>query len=170
MGTREILNNRKSLVTVVCGLITVVALGSIIARNVGGSEEAIANERAYFTSDDGETYWAENTDRVPPFTHESKVAVRAMVYQCGGNKFVAYLMRYTADGKQAVEQTIAQRSAPKPDGSIQRTASAVARSGVELKRPGEANWVIGTSIEGSKIRAVQCPHDQKHVPEMVYPD
>ncbi len=61
--------------------------------------------QAYYSVDDGQTFFADDINLVPPFEKDGKMAVRAHVFTCDGGKtpFVAYLERYTPEAKGKIE-------------------------------------------------------------------
>ena len=99
--------------------------------------------RAFFSVDDGKTWFADELSRLPPFDVSGKPAVRAYVYRAkDGKSFVGYLQRYTPTAQQSIEQS--RRPDPSRKGPVDpallRDAFTVGR---EVKRPGDAEWVSG---------------------------
>jgi hypothetical protein len=46
---------------------------------------------------------------------------------------------------------------------------AIFNTSVEIKRPGETKWVVGTSPNVGSIRAVKCPGGSPDQPQEIYP-
>ena len=89
MGVRDWLNNNPKVVTgATIGVVLLVAL-LIFAKaggGLGGSPAAV-KDMAFFTDDDGATWFADDAKKIPPFDHNGKQAVRARVYRSGGKTF-----------------------------------------------------------------------------------
>ena len=133
-GIREIV--RRNPVPVVAVLAVAVTAALFFAHR---SSRPTPGQGAYFSADDGETYF-ENAPRIPPFDTERGEAVRAFVYSCGdGDKFVGYLLRWTPEGKPAAEAALAG-------------GRRVTLAGAEVKRPGDVTWTPVTQI-------AELPHD-----------
>lgn len=127
--------------------------------------------KAFYSTDDGLTWFADDAEQIPPFQHEDKDAVRAYVFQCkGGKEFVSYLLRYTPAGRKVVEDRLADRKAGKtPPRSPAVAGSASPLVGVEVKRPGAKDWVPGKNLaKASAVMNSKCP-DGDGQPEQVVP-
>src|SRR5688572_20392754 len=96
MGFRKSLNQRPML-TGVIGVGMLVIAGAVLV--VWASNRVTPGGRvaqAYYTNDEGKTFFAESSERVYPFDRGGKPVYRAYVYQCGdGQPFVSYIARYT---------------------------------------------------------------------------
>ena len=55
---------------------------------------------AFYSDDDGQSYFQDSVYNFPPFDHNGKVANQAMVIQDHGSKVVGYLVRYTPDAQK----------------------------------------------------------------------
>lgn len=107
--------------------------------------------RAYYTIDDGKTFF-EDSVHIPPYERYGSEAVGAMVFSCdgGATRFVGYLVRYSPEGKAQMESAMKRGAFGPPCGQ-------------QVKRPGDANWldasttrpVTGPSV--NEITHVQCP-------------
>jgi hypothetical protein len=157
MGIREWINKNQSLAG---GAVVVLVVGAI----GWATYQYLANRRtistklpdAYFTIDDGKTYFAASTANIPPFDHQGKQAVRAYVFDCKGTKFVGYLERYKPEARQA---KLDKKATP-----------ATQIYGRELKRPGDAAWVnSGDQSAVAKIIDVPTPAGMHGEPEPVEP-
>ena len=96
MSVREKISEKPSIgVGLGIGMV-VLAVASL--AYTGRDQSAKPPEEAFFTTDDGKTYFAASIDNCPPFQHEGKTAVRAFVFECKGVKSVHYLQRYTEPG------------------------------------------------------------------------
>ncbi len=92
--------------------------------------------KGYFTSDDGQTWFADDLTNIPPFEKDGRQCVRAFVFTVEGNtniRFVGYLQRYTPEAKVVLER---QQPGQPPS---QEVVSALV-NGTEVKRPGDKEW------------------------------
>jgi hypothetical protein len=128
MGMREWFNENPRATGAIVGVIVLAAVAGVVAQ-------VLANRRtfptglpnAYYTVDDGKTFFTANMENVPPFDHHGKPAVRAYVYECKGQRSVGYVERYNAEAhKEMIEK---------------RATVKTQISGRELKKPGSATWV-----------------------------
>jgi hypothetical protein len=72
----------------------------------------IGTADVFYTVDDGETWFVDSSDRIPPFEHDGKMAVRANLFICtkDGTIFPAFLMRYSDEVIQAIKSGEMKRS------------------------------------------------------------
>ena len=155
MGVRESIKQRQSL-AVAAAVLMIVGAGIAIfvqARDSGGPGEG----KAYFTTDEGKTFFADRNTKLPPFDKDGKPAYRAHVFRCGGNRVVGYLSRYRPEAIAALEEAAAARGTGKPPRNPAALA-AVGTYGLELKRPGDAAWVNqADTARATAVRFFRCP-------------
>ena len=84
MGIRESLNKNPKLTTGVALGVAVLAVGAMALRLSGRGAGAVAP--AFYTVDDGATWFEDDGEKLPPFQHEGKEAVRAHVFECSDGK------------------------------------------------------------------------------------
>jgi len=163
MGVRETLNKNKMATAVAGGCLLLLGAVVIIKGNASGIPGPLT--RAYYSDDDGKSFFADDANKVAPFDHNGKPADRAYVYQCGSGKpFVLYLERYEESTRSKLTAAMANKS------SDTAAAAAVAElrgSGIEIKKPGEKNWVSPTSPVGVDTVTPKCPDGG--APHGVYP-
>jgi len=119
VGIRETLEKKKSLTVVA---MVVVIIGSIIAiivqaRGLG----PVGPGDAFYTVDDGKTFFVGDAKNLPPFDQGGKQAVTAHVFECGGKRVVGYVSRYTADALA----TIAEANRPARPAGYRRTSPSL---------------------------------------------
>lgn len=157
MGIRETLNKNPAITTGVTAGIVVIAIGIIIWQLWGGSGPSYTGSgvaKQYFSDDDGATYFADDSTKIPPFDHNGKQAVRALVFQCGsGQPFVGMLQRYTKEAKAKLEK------AQSGKGAGEMVMEDIEITGLEVKKPktGETGWVKQTDPKAGAVNRVTCP-------------
>jgi hypothetical protein len=168
LGIRETLNKNPAITTGVTAGIVVIAIVVIIWQLWGGSSpvSSASGAQQYYSDDDGATYFADAATKIPPFDHNGKQAVRALVFQCGdGKPFVGMLQRYTKDAKAKLEK--AQSGKP---GDV--LMEDIEITGLEIKKPktGEAGWVKQTDPKAAAVSRVTCPDGKVDQLRAVTPD
>lgn len=142
MGIREKVNNNPLIVTglVVVAVIVVVLVIALQLRQLSPAVE----DQAFYSDDDGKTWFTDSTSRIPPYEKDGKVAVRAYVYKCKGvaEPFVGYLARYTDTARKQLLDAQAKGLA----GNI-----PVPPNALEFKKPGETVWT-------QQAIGVMCPN------------
>ncbi len=160
---RDRMNDNPAIVAAIVGVAALVAIGigAWLAFG-GGSTVTDADDRsAFYSTDDGNTWFKDDASRLPPFDHDGKAAVAAFVYRCEGHEFANHLERYTDEGKEAA--TKIRSTQGRPDG---RMLALVNGAGREFKRPADAGWTRGDDRGAvAAIQTPQCPegHDARLV-------
>ena len=169
MGIRETLNQNPGITTGVTAGIILIALIIIGIQLFGGSGPRIPT-RAYYTDDDGQTWFTDDIHKIPPFDRGGQEAVRVQLFTCddGRNVFPVYLERYTERGKAAAERARAAEAAgePEPDAYEQMEA------GQEVKKARDPNapWVPIRNYErAGPIMSPTCPDGGVEGLEPVFP-
>lgn len=185
MGIRETLNQHPSIATVAAA---VLILGAGVYLLAFMRQEAAPRygSVAYYTDDDGKTYFEDDIRKIAPFDHKGKQAYRAHVYTCDGGKtkWVAYMEGYAPEVRQKVAEIMEyQRQAeadpnrqPPPDKDPIYVMPEFNRLGLMYKKPDKPGqppnrWVKasdGAAYE--EAQKVVCPHgDLQHRIEIVLP-
>ncbi len=133
MSVREAMNEKKGL-TITIAIIIIAVMIVVIVRQTRSTAGGFATS-AYYTDDDGKTFFEDSALLIPPFDHDGKQAVKAFVYDCDGTRSVHYMERYTSIGKKAAEEAF-KRSNGKDIGIPEH----LMRTGIEYKRPGDTTW------------------------------
>jgi hypothetical protein len=136
MGARQWLGEHPAASGAFACVATLVALFFILVQlHPHRSNVSLRPARAFFSDDDGKTYFPDNADKLPPFDHDGKTAYGAMVLRCADKKpFVAFLLKYEPADIGKLEERIKRSETP---GIILSELGALA----EVKRPGESRWV-----------------------------
>ena len=156
MDIRTALNERPVIGFSVGLLILILAGAAIWSYLRGGQGSAIG--KAFYSDDDGKTWFIDNDQLIPPFDHHGKQAYGAAVYRCGmGRPFVGYLEKYSDQQRALVEQS---RDNAGSHDSADRTAT-VPPSKMYVKNPGGKDWVAGGSEQDlkayTKVTTIICP-------------
>jgi hypothetical protein len=108
VGIREKINQNPRQTTIVTAAIVLVAILFILwqACSGGPGSSGYVSSKAFFSTDDGKTFFVDSSSNIPPFMKDGKMAVRAQVFTCddGKTKFVGYLEMYTPQEKAMLEQ------------------------------------------------------------------
>lgn len=137
VALRETLAKYQTPILVAAGVVIVVCVGLSIREILGskGSGTAFPNQ-GFYSDDDGVTWFTDDSSLIPPYDHNGKMAVRALVYECpGGVKFVGVLEKYSDAEKKKIE---AERAKPEPNASA---LSDLMDNGMLAKVPGKGNYV-----------------------------
>lgn len=147
MGLREKLEQHRGLATALA-LIAVLIAGFMAVRTLVGPPKPKMATLAFYTTDDGKTWFKDDFKKAPPFkTADGKDAVGAMVVSCmnGKEPFVLYMWRYTDEGKAEVQ-----------------SAGASSEFKKEVKKPNGTTWVKTADFaKAAAIQAVECPPGQE---------
>jgi hypothetical protein len=158
MGIRETMNENPRLTVGIVCTIALVATGFVVMQVLAGRRTFPSKSpNSFYTIDDGKTFFVASSDNIPPFEHEGKQAVHAIVFECSGKQFVGYLERYTPESRQAI---LAGKGSP-----------TIETYGRELKKPGGKVWVKSGNLaaEDPITNQIQCPAGISGVPERVEP-
>jgi hypothetical protein len=103
VNIREKINQHPRLATTIFGVLILSSLALAIQQNRASNVNPRFASRAYFSDDDGATYFVDSFLKPYPFDHNGNPAYRACVYRVGhGTPYVAYLERYTEIGAEAI--------------------------------------------------------------------
>jgi hypothetical protein len=121
--------------------------------------------KAYYTVDDGRTWFVDQAERIPPFDHEGRPAVRAQLFSCDHERtvFVGYLQKVPEDVLQKYRDKGIDPAAVDDD-------ELAEEGGWLANRPGDRDWVSAKlDREGyDAIVNVHCPNGVG-TPEPVIP-
>ena len=165
MEIRKLLDKWPKTTATVASLATVASIG-LLVRNWSASKSDLPKfpDKAYFTDDDGATWFADSDSNVAPYQDSNgRTAVRANVFTCDGGKhnWVQYLEKYTDQAKASAEALQAGRSlAPNAPGPL---------AGKLVKRPGGGNWVGVSNPAAGNIMTAKCPDGLSGTPQPVMP-
>jgi hypothetical protein len=156
MGIRETLNRKRHLaIVVVLVLLIVVTIGWMFWQSADLGNR-LSTPKAFYTVDDGATWFKDDGDKIPPYDYKGKQAVSCFVYKCGdkGEPWVSHLMRYTAEGKRQREAQIKNKGGINVIGS-----DSLLRPQLEVKeaKSGDQGWIHVSDPRAAAIQKLQCP-------------
>jgi hypothetical protein len=146
MGIREAVNKNSKLAGIATVAVLILVVGMIIWELRTSRRVEFTPNLAFFSDDDGKSFFADNEDLVPPFDHNGRQALRAFVFTSNSGKFVGYLQKYTEPERSQVQ---AARNA--------HVYNAPDPSGIFIKKPGDSKWINVASPGASLIVDVRCP-------------
>ena len=153
-------NNLGRAGVVVAGGLLLVGLAVIVfSQTRGPAAPGGGSTRAFFTIDDGKTWFTDDAAKLPPFTKDGKQAVRAYVFRSAkGAEFVNHLERFKPEAKRVLEEASkAQPDSKGPPKNLPALQSAYA-NGREVKRPGDTAWVGTSNLrEAAQVMALKSP-------------
>lgn len=157
MGFSEWCNEHRGIVGSVLVVFVLAAIGSIVWQVMGQRHKIMTTlPDAYFSVDDGKSFFVSSGDNYPPFEYQGHTAVRAYVYQCGNTRFVGYLERYTSQAHREMVDN--------------KATAATLMNGRELKKPGDKSWVSSANQRASAAVAdVHCPDGSSNDPVPIEP-
>ena len=168
MGIRETLNE-KPVIGIGIAVGVIVIAGAVLIWQFAGKSgpspltAPVSADQAYYTDDDGKTFFTEDSKKVTPFKHAGKDAYRAHVYKCSkGEPFVGYIERHTELGKQQKGINLEMGSRPSfSDNAL-----------FEIKKPGKGNWIPVDSKhynDALTVMGVTCPGNPNENPNPLIP-
>jgi hypothetical protein len=157
MAFSEWCNEHRKIVGAVTVVCVVAAIGSIVWQLMGQRHTLMTKmPDAFFSVDDGRTFFVAGGDNYPPFDYQGQTALRAYVFQCGSTRFVGYLERFTPAAHQAMVDN--------------KATSGTLIYGRELKKPGAKTWVSSGNQKASAMVAdVHCPDGSSNDPVPIEP-
>ena len=117
MSIRETLNENPIYIGLGACVVILLALGFVGFRACSSSGDPVRGgaglTRAYFTTDDGKSYFVDDVMNIPPYKvnkpgdpNHGKIAVSARVVRCkDGSPYVAALEAYTSGQPFAVHHS-----------------------------------------------------------------
>lgn len=168
MSLREKMNQNPGIVTGAAVAAIVVCLVFIAYQFIGPSVELPPppSDKAYFTIDEGKTFYEDADDKVPPYTKDGKQAYKAAVFRCGEGTPKAYwIERYPtsvhAELKKIHDAYKAAKSEPQKlmnarmdrDDAVQR----IAVKSLEARLVNSTTWVRRYDPKVSQQFYPKCP-------------
>lgn len=170
MGIREALNERSKLVSAAVAVAVVLCAGWMTVWFVSGnSDVSQGSAQAFYTIDDGKTWFRDDADKLPPYTHNGATAYRCYVFTCDGGKtrFVSHLERCTPEGKRLAEEQMKQGKRSPGSAMMRRLAVG----SMEFKKPGtgDQGWISENDPAAADLKRPKCPDGTTNNLEPVWP-
>lgn len=156
MGIRETLNKNPAIGMAAGGtLVLVCIIYAWITWSSATSAPASGLQFAFFSADEGRTWFEDGAYRPFPFPQDGRPAFRAVVIQCGTNApRVAYLKRLTDAGLKSATAMLESN-----DSNMTTKFADLLDNASEVRKPGTTQWLATSSAEGQKLiaDAIKCP-------------
>jgi len=153
MGVRENLNENRKLGVGVGAAIVIVAVAMIGFQVAGGKSNAgTAPGNAFYTDDNGKTFFRDDVCRITPFDHKGKPAYRCDVFKgADGKQFVGLIYRHTDAGRKEMEAYLPNKG--KDDDGTQRRS--LEQRGMQVKPVGadEKAWVVNDDVTAERLQS-----------------
>jgi hypothetical protein len=151
----------KPIAGVGVGVLLLLLAGVIVARQLWPEKKANLSQ-AYFTDDDGATWYADSEYLVPPIDHNGKTAVFAQIYSYanGSKTFCAFMTRYTPDAKKQLEDAInaAVKNGQPPASVPLYQDRRFLQNAIEVKKPGASNkWISKSDPAAIDVMSIHAP-------------
>jgi hypothetical protein len=165
MSLRDSINRRGALVA----FASVVLIGAVVCMallKLKSSDErtpvSAGGRKAWYSIDDGKTWFAGAADRLTPFDNGGTTAYRCLVWSCDGGKtkFVSHLERYKAPVLREYQVKGKVEAWELPPGMVE----------VKSALSGDRGWVDANSPQASSIKTPRCPGGGRDSPQPVQPD
>ena len=113
MGVRETLNKQKWVGAALAAFL-ILAAGGILTYTQW-PQHHFSGKTAFYTDDEGQTWFIDSVYKTTPFDHDGKQAVRAVIYSYdhGGKQFCAYLMRDNPSDKKRLDGAVSGGGQPR---------------------------------------------------------
>jgi hypothetical protein len=91
---RNLLKEHPWVGKAAAGLLILLAVLSVALSRRHSSDEVTLLSKAYYSTDDGKTWFADDINKTYPFDHAGHAAYRAFIFQnTDGSTFCGYLLR-----------------------------------------------------------------------------
>ncbi|MGA2440183.1 MAG: hypothetical protein ABSH08_04445 [Tepidisphaeraceae bacterium] len=109
---------------------------------------------AFYSDDDGQTYFKDSIFKLAPFDHNGKIANIAVVCTDGKSNFVAYLERFTPEAREQLQAAYDANPTEHHNVLDLMAFPPIARGGMELKLPGKDNpWILRSKMPDPIIQS-----------------
>ena len=161
MSIRTTIAEKPAVAIVFAAIACLVCIGLIVWElPASRSHVHRLKGQAFYSDNDGRSWFLDAADKLPPFDHHGKLACRAVLYRCGSGKpFVAYLEKYSPQ-QFAQLAFIAKSASARGLSTPPRGMNML----MEIKKPGNSRWISDTSAgenydpaEYNKLLAPRCP-------------
>jgi hypothetical protein len=157
MNVREKLNASKTVVGIAAGVLIAACLGFIYWYWSAGRIH-VDPTQTYYSDDDGHTYYKDSVYKFPPYDHDGKTAVEAVVAESNGHDFIAYLMRFTPEARKQLQQKYddaVKNNLPVQNAVLTLLGNpGINMAGMQIKLPGSGHdWVPRSRLPALDIKS-----------------
>ena len=156
-SVRESLQNNRKLGLTFAAILCLCAAG-ISSYYLWPRGDRPDPTRVFYSDNDGQTYFKDSVYKFPPFDHDGKTAVEAVIAESGGHDFVAYLARFTPEARKQLQQKY--DDAVKNNLSVQQKVldfmsnPPISMEGMEVKLPGsDHEWVPRSQLRNLDVKS-----------------
>jgi hypothetical protein len=151
VSLRETINKNPGPAAGVAGAVIVIGI-IVIFLSGRSSKPGVAPPlptKAYFSDDDGKTYFVDDITNIPPFDHNGKKAYMAKVFATPDNqRFVGYLQGFDEPEKKKIQDAISRGVPP---------SQAINGFAANVKKPGGTKWLKEGKASTEELGKVQRP-------------
>jgi hypothetical protein len=153
---------------VLTGILVCASLFYLFHRYAGHGDSANVKPptKCYYCDEDGTHVFIDDATNVPPFDHNGKIAVRAVIFKCIDSRgtvtkppFVQRIERYTGKAKTKIEERLKENANMAI--VVQHQFDVIPKEpgeGLQVKKPGDKEWVtINNLEEWGKVMNQQFP-------------
>lgn len=154
MSFRQVINRRPGIIITLVVLFVAIAGWAVWSQAT--EQTGRPPKAAYFTIDDGKTWFVDDLNKLPPFEKDGKEAVLAHVFTCNGKEVCGYIERYVARAKTLIEEGRKKPVVPGSMPQVNGELVAMGQGAREVKKPGDSVWV-NMNAGGMTIVRFACP-------------
>jgi hypothetical protein len=159
MGVVESINKNKTW-SIGFGLAMVAAAGILLAVELKPPKQ-FSQKEAYFSDDDGSSWYLDDINNIPPYDHNAKQGVRAVIYSYdnGSKQFCGYLMRFGLAVKKRLDSAVVAAATQNPPVKAAQIAYGIDFAQLaEVKSPGSKSvWFSMTDPRAAAVLNIRSP-------------
>ncbi len=164
MNIRKILEQNQGGAAAVLLAIIAILVGAIGYRSFVNAGPDRATDKAFYSVDDGRSYFLDDADKISGFDHEGRPAYRAHVFRAAdGAPFVGYLERLTPEARERLA------AADQPRHADPAAPRGPALRDQEIKKPGDAGWTKRSEPAALRVLDIRAPGGSRDALEPVLP-
>ena len=157
MQFRRIVNEKPRSVIAIAALALCLVV-VLIWRHFSAQTSIQPRGKAFFTIDDGKTWFAADVTCIPPFDHDGSKACRAIVISCGdGKPFVHHLESYPPKVKEQLHHAVEEASDSSQKIVTALRGEEMMSSELLVKKPGDPTWLQSTPKDAEAYRNISTP-------------
>ncbi|MGF1635137.1 MAG: hypothetical protein ACFCVE_14895 [Phycisphaerae bacterium] len=164
MSIREAMNRHTGLTKAAAFFLIAVAVVAAVDNFSPAGEQARNSDTAYFSDDNGATYFEADASSPSGFDHDGRPAYRAYVFKAeDGEPFVGYLERLTPEA-EAKLQALTEEERADP-----RKINGITQGNQQIRAPGDERWLDRTDPAARRVLKITAPDGTSENLEPVMP-